>query len=146
MAKIEGLSNKELKELIVQSLKETGVDPDLFEVKIKKGARVVLRGEVDSERERDLIMRTIRDVAGIDDIVDGLIILKGLHNDLPGDDSDYEHEDELFDDDHECIGTEDVFRSVEDGLPYIPPTDARFERSFEEKREKRPRRKDQNDR
>jgi len=141
MANIEGLSNKELKELIVQSIKEAGVNPDLFEVRIKKGSRVILRGEVDSERERDLIMRTIRDVVGIDDIVNELIVLKGLHNDLPEDDSDDEHEDELFDEDHECIGTEDVFRSVEDGLPYIPPTDASFERSFEDKREKRSRKK-----
>jgi len=29
----------------------------------------------------------------------------------------------LYDEDEEVIGTEDVSKSIEDGIPYIPPTD-----------------------
>lgn len=140
MASIDGLSNKELKELIVENLKEVGIDPDPIQIKIRKSSQVILRGTVDSSGEKALIMQTIKDVMGIDNISDGLIVLEGLDEDISENDTARGDEDTLFDEDNERIGTKDVFRSVEDGLPYIPPTTLPFKES-PRRRKRRPRKK-----
>jgi len=137
----EGISDKELRDLIVENLRDAGIDPDMIQIKIKKGRNIVLRGEVDSKRERNRIIQTIAEMARVGDIKDELIILEGLHGEYLEEHTEYGYEDEIFDDDNECIGTNDVFRAMEDGMPYIPPTDSSFERSYEDRRRRGPRKK-----
>ncbi|MGD2278731.1 MAG: BON domain-containing protein [Candidatus Omnitrophota bacterium] len=141
MENANGLTNGELKELILEHLDEMGVAPGAVEVRILKGPKVVLEGKVDSDRKKDLIIRYVRDVAGLSDIVDELIVIE----DLEELEEDHHEDYELYDEDNEYVGSEDVFRAVEDGVPYVPPTEpptAEYSDMPEpgEKRKKRPRR------
>jgi len=137
MENIHRLSGDELHELINENLKTAGVEPDLISIKIKKGSRIHLEGELDSRRIRDLIMQTITDIVGVDKVVDDTHIIDDSEEDIYDDDRD---DSELFDEDNECVGTEDVFRAVEDGLPYIPPTTSRFDELEQSRRRKKERR------
>ncbi len=132
MGNIERLSDNEMRELIVESLKAVQVDPELISIRVKKGPRVVLGGEVDSRRERALIIQTIMDIVGIEDVTDEMNIIDGRH-----DDSRDEDDGELYDEDNQCIGTEDIHRAIEDGVPYIPPTRSPFEEFDERPRHKK---------
>ena len=136
MNNTEGLTNEDIRELIVGQLKSHGIDAELVEVVVTKGPKVTLRGDVDSLREKELINQIIIDEVGISKIRNELEVFDDIYSDL---DDNYKDQDEFFDEDNEYIGTEDVFRSVEDGIPYIPPTTASFEE--EEKSKKRRRRK-----
>ena len=70
MGNAEGLSKEELKDLILKRFRSLGVDTELIRVRIGKGPKVILRGEVYSESERMMIIQSIIDDAGIEDIVD----------------------------------------------------------------------------
>ena len=124
MGDIEGLSKRELKNLILGQLKELGADLEMIRVEVEEGPRVSLRGEVYSERERRMILQTVIDSVGADAVVDGLVVMQGLYGDIEDDDS--YREEGLSDQDDDFIGTEDVFRSIEDGIPYIPPTSPKY--------------------
>jgi len=121
---IEGLSKKELKAFILHQLDEAGVDHEMVEIKVSDGPKVILIGEVPSRDVQQAIRKIITTEVGIEDIVDGLIVVEGM-------DGDFEYEDsyganDLADPDEDFIGTEDIFRSIEDGIPYIPPTTSSF--------------------
>jgi len=136
MAKEDILSNDEIRGIILEHLEEMGKDPGNFEVRVMTGPQVLIRGEVSSEYERENIRNFITDAAGVDNIVDELVV---SGDELEGDKDDDDYgEHEMYDADQEYVGTDDVFRSVEDGVPYIPPTTA----SFEEKKKKKKRKKD----
>ena len=125
MENIEGLSKKEIKALILHQLDEAGVDHEMVEIKVSDGPKVVLVGEVPSRDAQKAIRQIITGEVGIRDIVDGLIVVEGMDSDLEYEDS-YGAND-LSDMDEDNIGTEDIFRSIEDGIPYIPPTTASYE-------------------
>jgi hypothetical protein len=137
MAEREGLSSEDLRQVIIENLREIGIDHELIEIKIKKSSRVILRGPVESERIKSLIIETIRDVVGIDDIVDQLVVIEETYDENLHDDDMFEDDRELLDEDNESFGTSDVFRSVEEGLPYIPPTRPRYGDFLEESEKKR---------
>ena len=129
MQNSEGLSNEELKEIILEQLDEVGVAPGTVEVKVLKGPKLALEGKVDSDRRRELIVQTVRFATGIDDIIDEMIVVEEGFADY---DEKREHEEyELYDEDNEYVGSEDVFQAVEDGVPYIPPTEPPFSKSSE---------------
>ena len=141
MENIEELSNEELKELIIERMKDLGIDPETIEIGVVDGSRVVLRGKVDSDSERQMIKQTIMDVVGIDDIVDELVVIQGVNDDLEEEES---HEkSELYDEDDENIGTEDAFQSVTDGIPYIPPTSPTYQESSKKIKWKKQKKKTQ---
>lgn len=129
MANIENLPNNELKELLIVELKSCGVDTDLIRIKVDKGGHIILRGEVYSKSEKMMILQTIMDETGMDDITNELTIIQELYVDL--DDKEREERDGLFDEDDDNIGTEDIFRSIEEGIPYIPPTNPAYHESSE---------------
>ena len=80
------------------------------------------------------------DVVGIDDIDDELVGIEGVRGEL--EEELYEHEEgDLYDEDDEYVGTEDVFRSVEDGVPYIPPTSPTFQEPAEDRKSKKKKKK-----
>ncbi len=141
MANVEGLSNKELKAVILEDLKDVNIDPKSFTIKIKKGVTVTLKGEVDTRKERDLIIQTIMDVVGVEDIIDELVILRRFDSDTSEDAVEDGSGYDLFDEDNERMGTESVSRSVQDGVPYIPPMTSPFEETFENTKKKEPRKK-----
>ncbi|RKY42778.1 MAG: hypothetical protein DRP85_01855 [Candidatus Makaraimicrobium thalassicum] len=138
MENIEELSNEELRELILEQLKDRGIDTEAIEVEIIDGPRVALNGKVDSVSEQKMIRQTITDMVGIDDIIDELVVIQDI-SDCPEDEGPRE-KSELYDQDKEYMGTEDAFQSVEDGVPYIPPTSPSYRESSKTvKWRKRPR-------
>ncbi|MBU0571364.1 MAG: BON domain-containing protein [Candidatus Omnitrophica bacterium] len=132
MRNIEGLSDNEMRELIVKSLKGVHIDPELISIKVKKGSKVVLGGEIDSRREKALVVQTIMDIVGIEGVVDEMKVMDGRYGD-PAEDDD----SELYDEDNQCIGTEDAYQAIEDGMPYIPPTTSPVEELDERPRHKK---------
>lgn len=118
MENIEGLTLEEIKELILEQLREIGITQDTIEVEVLKGPSVVLRGTVESASERYLVKKTCMDIDGIDDVADELVIMEDPEN--PEDDDTLESDGLLNRDTEETI-TEDAYESMEDGIPYVPP-------------------------
>jgi hypothetical protein len=133
MAKKESLSNDELKEIILEHLEDMGIAPGHVQVRVLKGPKVILRGEVPSESEREDLKNFIVDITGIGNILDGLKVSRDEYSGTEEEGPSEEHE--LYDEDREYVGTDDVFRSVEDGVPYIPPTGPPPEEEEEETEE-----------
>jgi hypothetical protein len=120
MEESNGLSKDELRELILEQLDEMGIAPGTIEVRILEGRKVALEGKVDSDRGRKFIVKAAQDIAGINNVIDELIAAEDECESYGGEEAHEEYE--LYDEDNEYIGSEDVFRAVEDGVPYIPPT------------------------
>ena len=132
MGNINGLSDNKMRGLIVKSLKAVHVDPELISIGVKNGSIVVLSGEIDSRQEKALVIQTIMDVVGVEDVVDDMNVVDGRYEDSQEDD-----DSELYDEDNQCIGTEDAHRAIEDGVPYIPPTHSPFEEFDDRPRHKK---------
>ena len=138
MENIEGLSKEEIESLIREQLREVDIIPESFEIEVVEGPQVILRGKIDSRGERAMVMQIIIDVVGIDDIVDELVVVR---------DENTEESEEFFEDadvrnpEEGDIGTEDAFQSIEDGIPYIPPTRHSYQEFPETKRKKKSRKK-----
>jgi hypothetical protein len=118
MENIEGLTNDEIKELILDQLKDIGVHTDALEMEVKKGPSIELKGTVESAAERYLIKKTVMDIDGIDDVSDELVVM-----DEPeeyNEDGEAENQGLLNRDAGETI-TEDAYEAMEDGIPYSPP-------------------------
>jgi hypothetical protein len=139
MQNSEGLSSEELKELILEQLDEVGVAPGTVEVKVLKGPKLVLEGKVDSDRKRKLIVQIVRYATGIDDIIDEMIVVEDECADYREETGHEEYE--LYDEDNEYVGSEDVFQAVVDGVPYVPPTEPPFSETAETLEEEKKRRK-----
>ncbi|MDP8299996.1 MAG: hypothetical protein P9L88_08875 [Candidatus Tantalella remota] len=128
MANIEGLTKEEIKDLVIDELKGSAVDVGDIEIEVLDGPRIILKGTVDSIGEHYLVTETITGIVGIEDISDELIIINA-----PDDGSEDDRCDDggLMNRDDEEIGTEDAFQSMEDGIPYIPPTSPSYKESSE---------------
>ncbi len=137
MENIEGLSNEELKELILEHLREDGVDPETIEVEVQDGPRVILKGKVDSGTQHEMIKQIITDIVGVEDIIDEIMVIQGVDDDEILEEDEEEEEKDVYDEDEEDTGTEDAFRAVEDGIPYIPPTNPSFQELPEKPRRRR---------
>jgi hypothetical protein len=110
----------ELLASINAELDDLGVETDELDISIEEGPVVILNGEVSSHKEQDLIHQCIRESVGIEDIED--------YTQVEGDNLDYDEEygssiDDYYEDSY---GTEDIYESIEDGEPYIPPTNHIF--------------------
>jgi hypothetical protein len=121
------LSKEELKELILEQLADASIGTETIEVEIVDGPQVILRGKVDFSSERRMIKAIIMDVDGIDDIVDELVVIRGVSDGTEDETRDLGSVP--YDEDEEFVGTEDVFQSVENGVPYIPPTSPTYQES-----------------
>jgi len=117
MGNIDGLTTEEIKELILDDLRDVDADVEGVEVEVSRGPVVVLKGKVDSEADREIIIETITDIVGVDDIRDEMIVIEDVE-DLDAAESE---EEGVSDQEDKDVGTEDAFQSVEDGIPYIPP-------------------------
>jgi len=140
MSENNGFSARKIKEILEKTLRDSYIDLDLITVKIK-GSFVILRGAVHSREERNAIVQTIQEILGID-VVDELMVMNTSPDGGEEYGRSYERNEDLMDEDNEFIGTDDVFRAVEDGLPYIPPLSAGFEESYGERKRRMPHRRD----
>ena len=129
MEDFNGLTSEELKEVIIEHLKNIGIDTDTIEIIVSGTGPVVLTGKVNSDCERKMIKQTLMDVLDIEAIVDELVVIQSA--DTEDADSKSSDTPDLYDTDDETIGTEDAFQSVEDGIPYIPPSNPTYQESPE---------------
>ncbi|MDD3088465.1 MAG: BON domain-containing protein [Candidatus Omnitrophica bacterium] len=107
-------------EIVKEELEEHGIDADDIEIDVEEdGSRVVIRGRVSSRREKDIVVEAVEEAIGADEIINSIVVAR--HADETGGDEDEGEDEELLDDDDEEIGTDDMGRSVENGIPYIPP-------------------------
>ena len=115
---VDGLTNEEMKELIIEQLKDIGVQIDAVEVNVETGPSIVLTGAVESVSDRYLIKKTIMDIDGVEDVSDELVVMdkpEGLEG------QDDSAKGGLLNRDDDDTMTEDAFEAVKDGIPYIPP-------------------------
>ena len=119
MENIYELSNKELRDLVKEGFEDLGVELDSIDIEVEDECRVVLRGRADSRREKELIGEAVEDALGVDEVVNELRVVRPGVEDV--DDEEDDDSDDVRDDDNDIAGTQDLSRSVEDGIPYIPP-------------------------
>jgi len=141
MEEFKGLSNKELKELIVERLTEAGINTRLIAMDVKKGKEVVVRGEVNSSDEKDVILGVLEEFIEPENVTEGLIVMEDIEKDFSDEDPYKEDDSDFYDEDNESMGTQDIFRSVEEGMPYIPPTRPSYTSGTESSRGKKRNRK-----
>lgn len=119
MDNLSELSSEELKGLVKESLEDLGVELDSIDIEVEDESRVVLRGRVASRREKELIGEAVEEDLGADEVVNELRVVRPDAEEVDDDDDD--DPDDIRDGDNDTIGTQDLSRSVEDGIPYIPP-------------------------
>jgi RNA polymerase-binding protein DksA len=116
---LERLLDREVEEVVRQLVREDRrVDMDELRIVCRHGI-VHLEGVVPSEAEHSILLELVSDIAGCEEVVDRVQV-----NQLLWERSDGTRpapggraRPARF----EPIGTEDVFESAEDGLPYLPP-------------------------
>jgi hypothetical protein len=119
MEDMDGLTAEEIKELILEQLKDIGVHTDAIEIEVNKGPSVALKGAVESAAERYLIKKTVMDIDGIDDVSDDLVVMN--EPEAESDDAEDAENGGLLNRDVDEEMTEDAYEAMEDGIPYIPP-------------------------
>jgi len=140
MRKDDGLTNKDIENIVKEALLEQGIDLELITIIVKDGPKIIVKGEVDSDNDKAIIIQTIKDAVDIEDIIDNVIVLGDEYGTVEEDEDDADKE-ELIDEDNQSFGSSDVFEALEDGQPYVPPTNDSFEKSFETKRNNKKKRK-----
>lgn len=137
------LSDSELKELVVEHLADNrGLDVDDINVHVENG-RVRLIGRVGTESEVRIAERELTDVIGLTDVSNELVVdpIRRAESPLAIDDhlADEEAHDGLLlgdramplspeadhlveDLDVRLYGSTNVQQTIEDGVPWIPPT------------------------
>ncbi|MFH1665567.1 MAG: hypothetical protein ABIA77_05425 [Candidatus Omnitrophota bacterium] len=113
-------SSFEVKKMILSELKDVGYSTELVDIRVVKGKKVILSGEVLSPYEKNILVNTASSVVGSDNVIDETVIMDNACDEY--EDDSLLKNNELRDEDEDFIGTEDIFRSIEDGIPYIPPT------------------------
>jgi hypothetical protein len=118
MQNIEKLSDLQLKQLIMNELADAGLDHELISLKMRKGNRILVSGEVFDRSEEVLVVETISEIIGRENVVDELEVINDLR----------EHERSCaeppadgFYDTGVDDGTCDIYKAMEEGIPYILP-------------------------
>ena len=111
-------AQQELYDTILQELEDLGIQIELLSISVEKGPKVIIDGEVYSHKDKELIIQTIIDVIGIDDVEDYTSIMEGIHEESLINGEIFDNIDDMEDNSY---GTEDIYESIEDGEPYIPP-------------------------
>ncbi len=127
MEDLGALSSDDIKELVKEGLEDLGVEIASIEIEAVDDSRVVLRGRAASRREKELIAQAVEDALGVDYVVNELAVSQNGSEPVVDDDED--EDEDIRDDDDDTVGTEDLARSIEDGIPYIPPTRPLFRRA-----------------
>ena len=134
------MSDDEIRELVVEQLREANVDADWVEVQVKDGF-VTLGGRVGTDSEVQVAESVVHDIIGIEEYANELVVDE-LHR-FEGPEAADEHvameadmDDQLGDPggnqsdtaDHlvedlnsQTFGTHDMGEAIQDGVAYIPP-------------------------
>jgi DnaK suppressor protein len=116
----ELLGDRELEQSLLEQIRSDGrVDMDELRVVCRHGI-VNLDGTLPSRAEHQILLGLIKDVAGIEEVVDRLQIQELLweRGDRPGFEPPSEERPQGYEPE---VGTEDVVKAVEEGLSYVPP-------------------------
>jgi len=118
MENIGRLSSFQLQQLIRGEIADLGVDHELLRIEVRKGPIAVISGEVYTRADKHTIIQTVADIVGEDCVVDRIEVADDLYDDSAS--AGYAPADGLYDSEDD-MGTNDIYRSIEDGIPYIPP-------------------------
>ena len=140
---LNNLSSDELRQLIQDLLNESNaVDASDIIVRVSSNGRVALAGMVGTEEERRIALRIVSDRLGIERVQDKMVVNELERAENPEDltahiaddirheslllgDRPSQEEDEAdhltLDGDAEDNGTVDRMKSMEEGIPWIPP-------------------------
>lgn len=139
---LEAMADDELRELIVQKLREDGdLDLDLIDVRVETG-QVRLEGRVGTEQESRQAEQIVTDVLGITNATNELVVdelMRGERSEAAdvaamedlraepalgegGHRTADTAEHLLADTEHEQFGTSDPKEAIERGFSYNPPT------------------------
>jgi DnaK suppressor protein len=116
---LERLLDREVEEVVRQLVREDHrVDMNELRIVCRHGI-VQLEGLVPSEAEHSILLELVTDIAGCDEVVDRVQVNQILWErpertrPAPAEGTRSVR--------FEAVGTEDVFESTEEGLPYLPP-------------------------
>jgi RNA polymerase-binding protein DksA len=110
------LSDRELEAVIREQVKEDGrIDTEELRITCRHGV-VYLAGTLPSEAEHSILRQLVTDTLGLEEVVDHVQVKELL----------WEREERTRDRTEEPLGlgpdeTEDIIRSMEEGIEYIPP-------------------------
>ena len=134
MPKKKKSTNSEMNKLIYDELIVREVDCEFIEINVDNNMCATVKGEVTSEKAHNEIRNVMGKFVDPNKIADRVIVIEDLYEDVSNDlDQDEQEKKDLFDENDDS-GTEDVYKSIEDGIPYSPPDDPSF---FNETRKKR---------
>ena len=111
-------AQQDLYDKIIQELEDLGIETEILSISVENGPKVIIDGEVYSHKDKELITQTIIEMIGIEDVEDYTSIMEGIHEESSIDGEDLENIDDIEDNSY---GTEDIYESIEEGEPYIPP-------------------------
>lgn len=119
-----GPLNKEQIEFITEKFEEADIAHEYIEMEMNEEKTIFLSGEIYSENELKKLKEILMEHTEAEDIEDDdLLVIESvgyMDPNGPEEDDDYVS-DELSPLKEEFAGTEDVYQSLEDGIPYIPP-------------------------
>ncbi|MFH1411913.1 MAG: BON domain-containing protein [Candidatus Omnitrophota bacterium] len=113
---------KLLKEILAQ-LDDAGIDCGPLKIEIDEDGGILLKGEICSFKEKETVMEIIEESFGIENITDELTVLEGIVDEEAESPGEKKVRLEEEDDDSD---TEDIYQSIEDGIPYTPPSEPLF--------------------
>ncbi|MFH1837680.1 MAG: BON domain-containing protein [Candidatus Omnitrophota bacterium] len=107
---------------VLAQMEEAGIDCDPIKIEADRDGTLILGGEVCSLKEKEVILQIIEEVLGTEKVVDELVVLEGIKDE----EKDQEENESLEDEEEEEDGpldTEDIYTSIEEGIPYAPPSE-----------------------
>jgi DnaK suppressor protein len=114
------LEDTELAEVIREHLKEDGrIDTEELRIVCRKGV-VHLSGALPSEREHQIVLQTVTDVIGLEEVVDRIQVEELLWE---RESRTKEKPPEVLPPGQEPAGTEDVAESSEEGKEFVAPSE-----------------------
>lgn len=123
--KAHGAINKDQLEFLIEKIEESDIAHDYAEIEVTEDKTILLTGEIYSEHERRKLKELLMEHTDAEEIDDEdlIIIESGDVNPADIEDDDEYVSDEISPLKEDFAGTEDVYRSLEDGIPYIPPVE-----------------------
>lgn len=114
------LEDNELAEVIRQHLKEDGrIDTQELKIVCRNGV-VHLSGALPSEAEHQIVLQTVTDVMGIEEVVDRIQVEELLWE---RESRTKEKPPEVLPPGQEPAGTEDIVESSEEGKEFVAPSE-----------------------
>lgn len=114
--------SKDVADLLTEKMEESEIVHDYIEIEMPDELTILLHGEIYSELELKKLREILMEHTAAEEIdeEDIIVVETNYDNDEDSGSDDYVS-DEISPLKEDFAGTEDIYRSLEDGIPYIPP-------------------------